>query len=391
MCVFQRGDVWWFQFFFAGKRIQESTKSTSKTIALAAEKQRRRELEDEYNGVAPAESKIQRVRLLADVAADFLDAYMVRVKSPSFGKYCVLHLTKYLGAKMISTINVATVLQYQTDRIKDGASGKTINDEVQFLLRILGDRGKQIRASLKDDKQLHRPVNKDVGKKFDIREQDAMIAAARNSRSPHIYAALVIALTTGMRAAEIRELQWHQVDFEERMITVGKMETPEGTLNRGKTEGSRGRTIPIGPELLPVLTEHAAWYKKTLGELKPMRYLFPFGRRGRLNPDRHVTTIKSAWKTVRAEAGAKGRWHDTRHTMASTLAASGVPDRVIMKITGHTTLSSLARYSHIGTEEKRDALETIAASRQAARAKYAERENAKRQRSTTKLAAVANG
>jgi hypothetical protein len=45
MAVFKRGEVWWYKFYFAGRLFRESSKSTSKTVAKAAEQQRRRELE----------------------------------------------------------------------------------------------------------------------------------------------------------------------------------------------------------------------------------------------------------------------------------------------------------------------------------------------------------
>jgi len=33
MSLFRRDDVWWYEFWFAGQRIRESTKSASKTVA----------------------------------------------------------------------------------------------------------------------------------------------------------------------------------------------------------------------------------------------------------------------------------------------------------------------------------------------------------------------
>ena len=33
MSLFQRGDIWWYEFWFAGRRIRESSKSESKTLA----------------------------------------------------------------------------------------------------------------------------------------------------------------------------------------------------------------------------------------------------------------------------------------------------------------------------------------------------------------------
>ena len=38
MAVYKRSDVYWYEFIFAGKRIRESSKSTSKTVAREAEK-----------------------------------------------------------------------------------------------------------------------------------------------------------------------------------------------------------------------------------------------------------------------------------------------------------------------------------------------------------------
>ena len=33
MSLFRRGDVWWYEFIFAGRRVRESSKSPSKTVA----------------------------------------------------------------------------------------------------------------------------------------------------------------------------------------------------------------------------------------------------------------------------------------------------------------------------------------------------------------------
>ncbi len=49
MSLFRRNGVWWYEFWFAGRRIQESSKSPSKTIARTAEQNRRRELEHGFN------------------------------------------------------------------------------------------------------------------------------------------------------------------------------------------------------------------------------------------------------------------------------------------------------------------------------------------------------
>jgi hypothetical protein len=43
--------VWWYDFIFEGQRVRESAKTRSKTVAKDAERARRRELEESYNGI----------------------------------------------------------------------------------------------------------------------------------------------------------------------------------------------------------------------------------------------------------------------------------------------------------------------------------------------------
>lgn len=62
MSTFQRGDVWWYEFWFAGRRIRESSKSESKTVAKTAEKNRRRELEEGFNNIVDV--RRERIRLV---------------------------------------------------------------------------------------------------------------------------------------------------------------------------------------------------------------------------------------------------------------------------------------------------------------------------------------
>ena len=63
MAVFRRGEVWWFKFYFAGRLIRESSKSSSKTVAKEAEKQKRRELEAGYHNINQ-QVREQRIRSL---------------------------------------------------------------------------------------------------------------------------------------------------------------------------------------------------------------------------------------------------------------------------------------------------------------------------------------
>jgi integrase len=76
-----------------------------------------------------------------------------------------------------------------------------------------------------------------------------------------------------------------------------------------------------------------------------------------------VTSLKTAWKSVRENANVKGRWHDNRHTLITELAESGAGDETIMQIAGHVSRQMLRHYSHIRMNAKRDALDAALAQR----------------------------
>ena len=226
---------------------------------------------------------------------------------------------------------------------------KTINEEVGFLLRILGEPGNLIRVRLRKKKMLKLKTREVIGKAYSEDEKNRMLQEAAKARSPHIYLALTLALNAGMRDGEIKQLTWAQINFAKQYLAVG----------RAKTAGGEGRTIPLNSELFAVLTNYVEWYQQKFGATKPEWYVFPFGSPQPTDPTRHVTTLKTVWSNVRANAGVKGRWHDNRHTLITELAESGAGDQTIMDIAGHVSKQMLKHYSHIRMEAKRSALEAI--------------------------------
>jgi integrase len=280
------------------------------------------------------------------------------------------HITRFFGNHMQVDVSDDTVKQYQSLRLKEGAAPKSINEEVGFLLRLLNERGDAIRYKMRRGKTLRLKLPTSIAKAYDPTEKAALLRSANvgasqspegamhklaGTRSPFIKPALSLAFNTGMRNAEIRNLTWEQVDLEKGIITVG----------RSKTDAGEGRTIPPNSELHSVLTEYVVWYTRVFGTPKPQWYVFPSRPRKPkgiprpCDPTRPITTLKTSWNNVRNRAGAKGRFHDTRHTLITELAESGAGDQTIMDIAGHVSRQMLARYSHIRMEAKRKALEAI--------------------------------
>jgi integrase len=242
----------------------------------------------------------------------------------------------------------------------------------------LGERGDLIRAHLRKQKSLKLKGSKPVAKAYSPEEKQKLVEASRAGRSPAMYPALMLALNAGMRNSEIRHLRWNHVDLNKQFLTVGK----------SKTEAGEGRTIPLNAALLDALQHHAEWYVLRFGRIEPDWYVFPFGRANHLDPTRPITTIKTAWANAKKRAGVTGRLHDSRHTLITELAESGVGDQTIMDIAGHVSRQMLKHYSHIRMQAKRDALDAVGKKQREAENKKRE-EDAKREQECSPVGADA--
>jgi integrase len=320
-------------------------------VAKNAEQQRRRELESGYNNIK--EVRQQRIRCLRDIIDEYLVGYRLRYRSATFAEYALGHVSRLVRGQLVVDIDETKVLGYQESRLREQASPKSINEEVRFLLKMLGDSGEVIRAHLRKKKQLKLAVGKRIGKAFDSDETESLTAKAKKSRSPHMYPAFMLARNAGLRDTEIKTLTWGRVNLKVKTLQVG----------RAKSDAGEGRVVPLNSELFDALVNHRVWYLKRFGAVHDEWYLFPWGKPMPSDPTRHVTSLKTAWKTTRTNAKVKGRWHDNRHTLVTELAESGAGDETIMEIAGHVDRQMLRHYSHIRMKAKRAALEAAIAGR----------------------------
>jgi integrase len=346
----KQSKTWRYKFRFNGNQYDESAQTTTKTLAKAAETDHRRNLERGFTGTS--EERTERILKIAELAPQFMEDYKIRhPKSAKFAEYAIGHVSRLLGDLMAIEVTDRRVIRYQTDRLKEKAAPKTINEEIGFLLRLLPLlQSGAIRAQLKQQKKLKLAIGKTVGKAYSLEEKAGLVHAAKNSsRSSGIYMATMLAFHAGLRDKEIRTLQWFRFDLGEGMITVGESKTDAGT----------GRRIPMNEDLFQAATRYAAWYAERFGEIQPEWYVFPFGRARGKDMTRPQTTLKTAWRGIRTAADVVGRFHDTRHTFVTDLAESGAGDEIIRDMAGHVSKDMLKHYSHIRTEAKRKAVQSL--------------------------------
>ncbi|MBI4906785.1 MAG: site-specific integrase [Acidobacteria bacterium] len=342
----KHSNVWWYEFTFAGKRIRESAKTTRKTIAIEAEKNKHLDMERALAGM-PIETPLKRIRSVSDVMKPYVESHHInhRSSSTAFTKSCASNITRLLGAVLLPDLSEDRIRTYITERLKEGVPGRTINAELGELSRGMGRTWRELWPRVRKLEE-----NKDVGQALSAEQERRLMAAADANRSPNIRTMVRVSLLTGLRAGELSRLTWGRVDLGEgKMLTVGKAKTLAGT----------GRQIPMNNDLFQVFTAHAQWFTKRFGAMKPEHYVFPWGAPYPTDPTRPATELKTAWETIRTKAKVECRWHDLRHTVCTKMAEAGVPESTMLAIMGHMSRSMLERYSHIRMKAKREAVESL--------------------------------
>lgn len=333
------------EFIIHGKRIQESTGTTSKTVAKEYEKRRRAELERAATGM-PTEQKANRIRTVAEVVKPYLAGYELnhRAKSVLFSRGRLAHVCRILGTVLLSDLTEDRIRGYIRQRQGEKVSGRTINMEVGELSRAIGHPWSLLWPKVRKLEE-----RKNVGRALSSEDQHALLDGLKDRRTPHLSTLVPLLLLTGMRAGEALSLTWGQVDLIDRTLTVGRAKTSNGT----------GRTIPINDELGGILATHRAWFGERFGEPDANHHLFPWGKPVPSDPSRHATDITWGWDELRKDTGVRCRLHDLRHTFATRLAENGASESTMLALMGHMSRAMLERYSHIRMAAKRDAVSGV--------------------------------
>lgn len=156
-----------------------------------------------------------------------------------------------------------------------------------------------------------------------------------------------LALDTGLRRGELLALEWRDIDAGRGVVIVRK------------SKAKRPREVPLTPESHAMLA--AMRDRRTIPIKGPDRVFHWIP----LSWSQH---FRNAWTKAATAAEYPGlRFHDLRHTFASTLVRAGVPIPTVAKLLGHTTPQMvLTRYgSHAPMNAARQAIDTLTAARSA--------------------------
>ncbi|WKX69414.1 site-specific integrase [Streptomyces sp. XD-27] len=146
---------------------------------------------------------------------------------------------------------------------------------------------------------------------------------------------------TAARIGEVSGVRVQDIDRDAWTWEVCRQTTPGpgGLIDKG-TKGKRRRTVPLIPEIRPLVAARL----DAVGH-DPMARLFTGPRGGRITTA--VLRDATHWDEVVLKLGYEHlRRHDMRHTGLTWMADAGVPIHVLQKIAGHGSITTTQRYLH---------------------------------------------
>ncbi|TPG84283.1 site-specific integrase [Brevibacillus laterosporus] len=175
---------------------------------------------------------------------------------------------------------------------------------------------------------------------------------------------VLLAVTTGMRYAEVFGLAWKDIDFEKKTIHVKQqLVRTKGAyhLTPPKTKSSE-RIISLSESLIGPLKQHKA-------EQAQSKLLFgpSFNADGLVccRPEDGLpysaTPARRKFRRLLEEAGLPDiRIHDLRHTVATLLLETGVHPKIVSELLGHANIGiTLDRYSHVSMTMQQEAIASL--------------------------------
>ena len=148
-------------------------------------------------------------------------------------------------------------------------------------------------------------------------------------------ALIKIAFFTGLRKSELFNLEWNNVDLDNKRIFLYE------------TKGGKNQAIIITDNAVQVLLD----IKDTCSDAT---LVFPSKLGGKRND------IKKLWARIKKAANIRPaiRFHDIRHTFG-TLATATIPVKVVQKMMTHKNIQTTLRYAHIQEKEMIDAANNL--------------------------------
>jgi len=244
-------------------------------------------------------------------------------------------------AKSLLTAEAQDYRDYLQSQTRKGQSTKTVARRmaaIRVYLKFAQTEGRDTSGILQ---QLERPKPESDLPKVLSRAQVNQLINTPDPKSSFFsrdVAILELLYASGLRATELCELKWRDVNFEVGALRV---------IGKGRKE----RVVPVGQAALEAMQRYIKEDRPKF-ERQPMDVLF-LSRTGK--PLERI----ALWMLVEKHARKSGLLqsgispHVLRHCFATHLIGGGADLRIVQELLGHSDISTTQIYTHVDSDRLR--------------------------------------
>lgn len=265
------------------------------------------------------------------------------------------------GTMPINKINRLMVKEYLMKKLNDGLSPSSVNHMKNVLSGIFNlavdDQIIMVNPAHRLGK-LIKPMNRKLRSEPLTREELSTLLESFRRHFPRHYPMALLLARTGMRVGEAMALQWGDIDFNGRFLSIergfsrGRIETPKN----GKT-----RRVDMSKQLTEVLYNLKAERKKQTLERGWKRvpdWVFINDEGNPIDKDNWKGRVFD--KALEKAQLRRIRVHDLRHTFASLLIQAGESLPYIRDQLGHHSIRvTVDIYGHLAPGGNKEAVDRL--------------------------------
>jgi integrase len=357
--IYKRGQVWYIDVRYKRRRIRRSVGSSKKIAELALKDTEVQIAKDkfgfskndidfakfvesflEYSRAHHRPRSTERYREVIDHFRRFLEAhanvsFLSEITTELVDRYKAYRKGNWVNGNGVPVVSENDL----SPKTRKGARAHTVNFEIDTLRLFFNLAIKWGYLSDNPTKGTVRlKVDDAKPPRFLTEEECQLLLDACPVEQKRMFLTF---LSTGMRKAELENLQWQDIDLKRHQIAI-----------RGKEDWqpkAGQRDIPISPSVLEVFTE----LREENPSARPTDYVFRVKRMGRSRNWMRTQLIQLA-----AQAGVENltKLHTLRHTFASHLVMNGVDLPTVMKLMGHSDIQTAMIYAHLAPDHLANAV-----------------------------------
>ena len=331
----KKGKYWHVRYRLPdGSRMSYSLKVTNRSVG----ERRAREINDQLERgeiQSRVDVKANRGRTFAQLAKTFLEHYAgwtPRTRQGASG--AIRYLVERFGQQPVATISTMQITEYLAERVREnGLSAGTYNryrSILSTMFRFAIDQGWLTRNPCAGVKMTREP--RKVPRPYSDGELARLLAQLPEKQR---YIA-VVAVDTGLRRGELRELLWDHVSFE------------ENTLRVVDTKNKRDRLVPMTPRVGGILS--GLRREQSQSQVVSLHVFGP------------SADILRAIHEAAERVGIRGATqHRLRDTFGTKCFDAGIPAQEVQRLMGHRDIHMTMRYAQVREHRLHDAISRLAA------------------------------